>query len=106
MASLPRVGCVFADHERWWWIVPAGSHIDIAWPSVTTYAVGGYLTAPDPDSADRPRYPRLIHHPQDDTPYTPPLPLYFLTCRIAGIKPSWSRGTGRQLVRDRTAQGR
>lgn len=23
MSHLPRTGCVFADAERWWWIVPA-----------------------------------------------------------------------------------
>ncbi|MFD7635784.1 hypothetical protein ACFV8G_20025, partial [Streptomyces sp. NPDC059873] len=29
MARLPRKGCIFADTERWWWIVPAGSDLDL-----------------------------------------------------------------------------
>lgn len=25
MSHLPRTGCVFADADRWWWIVPAST---------------------------------------------------------------------------------
>ncbi|MEU1948285.1 hypothetical protein ACFW95_14850 [Streptomyces sp. NPDC059474] len=88
MKCLPRIGCVFADDQRWWWIVPSGSHIDVAWPTFTSYAVGAQMT----DLSARSRLPRLVHHPQDDSPYTPPIPLYFMTCHIAGIRPHWSPG--------------
>lgn len=88
MECLPRIGCVFADDRQWWWVVPTGSQIGVAWPSSTRYAVGATLTG------WRGRGPagriRLIHRPDHDSPYTPPLPLYFLTCRLAGITPRWS----------------
>ncbi|MHA5054603.1 hypothetical protein [Streptomyces sp. SD15] len=97
MESLPRVGCVFADDERWWWIVPSGSHIDVTWPSSTSYLVGARLADPSWTRAlrrSRSDRPRLIHSPQGDSPYTPPIPLYFITCRLAGSTPSWSLGAG------------
>ena len=82
--ALPRIGCVFADSRRWWWIVPSGSHIDVAWPDVTQYAVGGLITARAAPGPARPSPgPRLIHRPAD-SPYTPPLPLYFAACHLAG----------------------
>ncbi len=91
MDSLSRVGCVYADDQRWWWIVPAGSDIDVTWPPFTRYALGGYL----PGTAQaRPARPRLIHHPRGGSPYTPPIPLYVITCHIAGIAPRWSLATG------------
>ncbi|WAP59615.1 hypothetical protein [Streptomyces sp. S465] len=92
MRSLPRIGCVFADDQRWWWIVPSGSHIDVAWPPFTSYAVGACVTDRGAGRLVRSRHPRLVHHPQDDSPYTPPIPLYFMTCHIAGIRPRWSPG--------------
>ncbi|MFJ5530623.1 hypothetical protein [Streptomyces sp. NPDC093261] len=105
MNCLPRVGCVFADELRWWWIVPAGSDIGVTWPPSTSYAVGARLersVAPPTDAplADpswrgpRPALPLLIHRPDGDSPYTPPLPLYFLVCRLAGSVPHWSPGVG------------
>ncbi|MER5539036.1 hypothetical protein [Streptomyces mirabilis] len=97
MDCLPRVGCVFADDERWWWIVPSGSHIGVTWPPSISYAVGARLADPSWTRAllrSRPARPRLIHRPEGDSPYTPPIPLYFLTCRLAGSTPSWSLGTG------------
>jgi hypothetical protein len=97
MASLPRVGCVFADDERWWWIVPAGSHIGVTWPSSARYAVGAQLADPSWTRAlwrSRSDRPRLIHSPEGDSPYTPPIPLYFITCRLAGSTPRWSLGAG------------
>ncbi|MGW0823055.1 hypothetical protein [Streptomyces sp. NPDC002845] len=98
MRSLPRIGCVFADDERWWWVVPSGSHIGVTWPSTTSYVIGAQFYDPS-WTATRPR-PRpdsllLIHSPEGDTPYTPPIPLYFLTCRLAGSAPHWSLGTAR-----------
>jgi hypothetical protein len=110
MDCLPRIGCVFADDHQWWWVVPTGSQIGVAWPSSTRYAVGaapagqqdpgpGPATAgpPLPGSPfPGPAFPgpagrvRLIHRPDHDSPYTPPIPLYFLTCRLAGITPQWS----------------
>lgn len=97
MDCLPRVGCVFADDERWWWIVPSGSHIGVTWPSSTSYAVGARLADPSWTRAllrSRSARPRLIHRPEGDSPYTPPIPLYFLTCRLAGSVPRWSLGAG------------
>ncbi|MFE9093484.1 hypothetical protein [Streptomyces sp. NPDC007264] len=105
MKCLPRVGCVFADDLRWWWIVPSGSQIGVTWPPSTSYAVDarvGRQAVPatgvrpaDPSwSGPRPDHPVLIHRPDGDSPYTPPIPLYFLTCRLAGIAPHWSPGVG------------
>ncbi|MEU1529375.1 hypothetical protein [Streptomyces fagopyri] len=97
MDCLPRVGCVFADAERWWWIVPSGSHIGVTWPSSTRYAIGARLAEPSWTRAlRRARFgrPRLIHRPEGESPYTPPIPLYFLICRLAGSTPRWSLGTG------------
>ncbi|MET8633998.1 hypothetical protein ACWEQ2_33630 [Streptomyces sp. NPDC004096] len=104
MASLPRVGCVFADDLRWWWIVPAGSDIGVTWPATTSYAIGAYLGPAVPEagscladpswSGPRPDRPALIHRPAGDSPYTPPIPLYFLACRLAGSAPHWSPGAG------------
>ncbi|WP_393086797.1 hypothetical protein [Streptomyces sp. LN704] len=97
MDCLPRVGCVFADDERWWWIVPSGSHIGVTWPSSTRYAIGARLADPSWTRAlrrARPGRARLIHRPEGESPYTPPIPLYFLTCRLAGSAPRWSLGTG------------
>ncbi|MCQ8834318.1 hypothetical protein [Streptomyces malaysiensis] len=92
MKCLPRIGCVFADDQRWWWIVPSGSHIDVTWPAFTSYAVGAHMADLGGGCTARFRHPRLIHHPQGDSPYTPPIPLYFMTCHIAGIRPHWSPG--------------
>ena len=101
MNALPRVGCVFADDrdgdERWWWIVPSGSHVGVSWPSSTTYTVGAHLADPSWTRFRRGPWagrPRLIHSPAGDSPYTPPIPLYFLTCRLAGSVPRWSVGAG------------
>ncbi|KPH99291.1 hypothetical protein OK074_6103 [Actinobacteria bacterium OK074] len=99
MACLPRVGCVFADDRRWWWIVPSGSHIGVEWPPGTTYLVGADLADPSWTGGRTPESgrPHLIHRPADDSPYTPPIPLYFLTCRLAGATPQWTPGaTGRR----------
>lgn len=105
MNRLPRVGCVFADDFRWWWIVPSGSQIDVTWPPSTSYAVDACVGRPpapvggvrpvDPSwSGPRPDSPVLIHRPDGDCPYTPPIPLYFLACRLAGIAPHWSPSAG------------
>ncbi|MBV7696478.1 hypothetical protein [Streptomyces sp. TRM70350] len=95
LGALPRVGCVFADDHYWWWIVPSGSHIGITWPPSTTYAIGAVMRDPS-WTATRPKpgrnHPRLIHSPMDGSPYTPPIPLYFLTCRLTGSSPRWSLG--------------
>lgn len=95
--SLARVGCVFADDQRWWWIVPSGSRLGGTRPPSTRYVVGAQLadpswtrTRPVPPSGR----PRLIHSPEGDSPYTPPIPLYVLGCRPVGSVPRWSLGTG------------
>ncbi|MFJ9583615.1 hypothetical protein [Streptomyces acidicola] len=96
MATLPRVGCVFADDELWWWIVPSGSHIDVTWPAGTRYAIGARVAHPpgtQPRPSSRPGGPRLIHGPDGDWPYTPPIPLYVAVCRLTGSTPHWSPGS-------------
>jgi hypothetical protein len=94
MDGLPRVGCVFTDDQVWWWIVPTGSNLGVRWPSFTRYSVGAYVTAPGAAPSARPHRPSLIHHPRGNSPYTPPIPLFFLTCHIAGVTPSWSLDAG------------
>ncbi|MFC8794525.1 hypothetical protein [Streptomyces cinereoruber] len=81
LSRLPANGCVYADSDWWWWLVPAGSDLDLTWPLPSCYAPGAEI----PD-----RRPRLIHHPDGTSPYTPPIPLYLLTCQLTGIAPSWS----------------
>ncbi|MFI8195023.1 hypothetical protein ACIF6K_00580 [Streptomyces sp. NPDC085942] len=81
MSHLPRTGCVFADADRWWWIVPAGSDLELDWPEQVTYA----------RDADVPGgRPRLIHSPDAPTPYTPPIPLFLMVCQLTGVAPRWS----------------
>ncbi|MFG2952721.1 hypothetical protein ACGF5O_03185 [Streptomyces sp. NPDC048291] len=78
---LPRVGCVYADGTRWWWIVPTDSDDALTWPAPAHYGTG----APLPGTA------RLIHRPDGTVPYTPPIPLYLALCRVTGTTPEWSR---------------
>ncbi|MEU9239885.1 hypothetical protein [Streptomyces sp. NPDC048385] len=81
VSRLPRVGCVFADGTRWWWIVPSDSDDALTWPAPALYGPG----APLPGTA------RLIHRPDGTLPYTPPIPLYVTLCRVTGTTPQWSR---------------
>ncbi|MEU6982367.1 hypothetical protein ABZ946_02920 [Streptomyces sp. NPDC046324] len=81
LSRLPAKGCVYADTDWWWWLVPTGSDLDVIWPLPSCYAPGAEV----PD-----RGPRLIHHPDGTSPYTPPIPLYLLTCQLTGIAPSWT----------------
>ncbi|MFF7177827.1 hypothetical protein [Streptomyces sp. NPDC008121] len=80
LSRLPAKGCVYADTDWWWWLVPAGSDLDLRWPMPACYAPGAEI----PD-----RGPRLIHHPDGTSPYTPPIPLYLLACQLTGTAPSW-----------------
>ncbi|QNE73730.1 hypothetical protein F0344_03090 [Streptomyces finlayi] len=82
MSHLPRTGCVFADADRWWWIVPAGSDLDLDWPEQVTYAPGAFVPSVRP---------RLIHTPDSRTPYTPPIPLFLMVCQVTGVTPSWAQ---------------
>ncbi|MGW0734678.1 hypothetical protein [Streptomyces sp. NPDC002851] len=87
---LPRLGCVYDDGARWWWLVPAGSSVSLDWPAPVRYVVGRRVPA-----GNRP--PRLAHRPDgtDSAPYTPPIPLYLTVCRITGAVPTWMReGSG------------
>ncbi|MBK3628842.1 hypothetical protein ACWC9X_01220 [Streptomyces asoensis] len=84
MPRLPRVGCVYADGTRWWWLVPSDSDYALEWPAPAHYATGALL----PDSVHR---PRLVHRPDGTLPYTPPIPLYLALCRLVGTTPTWSR---------------
>ncbi|MFD3653011.1 hypothetical protein [Streptomyces sp. NPDC058620] len=81
MSHLPRTGCVFADTDRWWWIVPAGSDLDLDWPEQVSYAAGALVASVRP---------RLIHTPDSRTPYTPPIPLFLMVCQVTGVTPSWA----------------
>ncbi|MFJ5222521.1 hypothetical protein [Streptomyces sp. NPDC088400] len=83
MARLPRTGCVFADADMWWWIVPAGSNLDLTWPSPVRYVAGTTVPA---------THPRLIHWPEAPTPYTPPIPFYLMVCQLMGTAPAWTEG--------------
>lgn len=84
MRRLPRVGCVYADEARWWWIVPSDSDYALEWPAPVQYATGAVVH-------DAPSAPGLIHRPDGTLPYTPPIPLYLALCRVTGTTPSWSR---------------
>ncbi|WTL50557.1 hypothetical protein OG310_05005 [Streptomyces sp. NBC_01497] len=81
MARMPRTGCVFADTDWWWWIVPAGSDLELSWPAPALYVAGISVPA---------ARPRLIHWPDDRTPYTPPIPFYLMVCQLAGTTPAWT----------------
>ncbi|MFJ8532446.1 hypothetical protein [Streptomyces sp. NPDC093591] len=81
LARLPRVGCVYADEAHWWWIVPADSDYALEWPTVVRYTTGAVVA----------EAPRLIHRPDGTVPYTPPIPLYLVLCRVTGTTPTWSR---------------
>lgn len=85
LGRLPRNGCVFADTHWWWWIVPAGSDLELTWPLPSHYARGAYVPAISP---------RLIRWPDDDSPYTPPIPLYLMACQLTGTAPLWTAGVG------------
>ncbi|MGV9625827.1 hypothetical protein [Streptomyces sp. NPDC003487] len=87
LPRLPRVGCVYADEARWWWIVPSDSDYAVEWPAPAHYATGAIL----PDSGSPAHTPGLIHRPDDTVPYTPPIPLYLALCRLTGTTPTWSR---------------
>lgn len=82
LSRLPHTGCVYADTDWMWWIVPAGSDQELTWPLPSYYSRGAYV----PESA-----PRLVHWPKDSSPYTPPIPLYLMVCQITGIAPAWAR---------------
>ncbi|MET9835124.1 hypothetical protein ABZ078_38945 [Streptomyces sp. NPDC006385] len=81
LPRLPRVGCVYADDAHWWWIVPSDSDYALEWPAGVRYATGAVVL----DT------PRLIHRPEGTIPYTPPIPLYLVLCRVTGTTPTWSR---------------
>ena len=84
MPRLPRVGCVYGDEARWWWIVPADSDYALEWPAPAQYATGAVVL-------DAPAVPHLLHKPDGTLPYTPPIPFYLTLCRIIGTTPTWSR---------------
>ncbi|WP_328366590.1 hypothetical protein OG800_37770 [Streptomyces sp. NBC_00445] len=84
LPRLPRVGCVYADDAHWWWIVPSDSDYALEWPAPVRYATGALIP-------DAPQAPGLIHRPDGEVPYTPPIPLYLALCRVTGTTPVWSR---------------
>ncbi|MCX4880035.1 MULTISPECIES: hypothetical protein [unclassified Streptomyces] len=84
LPRLPRVGCVYADEAHWWWLVPSDSDYAIEWPEPAQYAAGAVVP-------DAPAVPDLVHRPSGTVPYTPPIPLYLVLCRVTGTTPAWSR---------------
>jgi hypothetical protein len=93
LARLPRAGCVYADDLRWWRLVPPGSDIGVVWPPSTGYVTGAHCADPSwtrtrPRPAPGPL--RLVHASGTGSPYTPPIPLYLATCRLAGSLPRWT----------------
>ncbi|MFJ4930355.1 hypothetical protein [Streptomyces sp. NPDC088736] len=84
LPRLPRVGCVYADSARWWWLVPSESDVALDWPAPARYVTGALVP-------EAPLAPGLIHRPRGTLPYTPPIPLYLALCRITGTTPVWSR---------------
>ncbi len=85
MDRLPRVGCVYEDGPRWWWIVPADSDVAMEWPAPVAYSAGAVVR----DAGCR--RPVLINRPEGGVPYTPPIPLYLALCGETGTTPGWSR---------------
>lgn len=85
LGGLPRSGCVYADPDWWWWIVPAGSDDGVTWPLPAHYAPGARVPG---------IRPRLVHRPDDHSPYTPPIPLYLLACQLTGTAPGWAGAGG------------
>ncbi|GGZ30713.1 hypothetical protein [Streptomyces poonensis] len=83
MPRLPRVGCVYADDRRWWWLVPADSDYALRWPAPAQYTTGALLSG-------MPTVPGLVHRPAGTIPYTPPIPLYLALCRATGTTPAWT----------------
>ncbi|WP_344632849.1 hypothetical protein [Streptomyces glaucosporus] len=83
--GLRRTGCVFADAERWWWIVPAQADIGLVWPEPARYAPGALVPARASGAG-----PCLTHWPEDDVPYTHPVMLYIVVCNVLGVRPDWS----------------
>ncbi|SEQ32949.1 hypothetical protein [Streptomyces radiopugnans] len=90
-----RAGCVFADAERWWWIVPSGADIGVAWPPAARYAAGALVAAHPPGSG-----PRLAHRPEDGIPYTHPVVLYIAVCNAVGVRPVWTERRDPGAVRE------
>ncbi|MFF9894105.1 hypothetical protein [Streptomyces longispororuber] len=83
LERLPRVGCVYEDGPRWWWIVPAESDVALEWPPSAFYSPGALV----PDAT---REPVLVHRPEASVPYTPPIPLYLALCRMSGAVPGFA----------------
>jgi len=89
LGCLPSSGCVLRHGERWSWIVPSGSDVDVAWPSITRYLVDAAVLVPH--YGIRPfaqTSHSVVHWPNQPAPYTHPLLLYFAACCIAGVQPA------------------
>ncbi|MEN3583526.1 hypothetical protein AAH978_05130 [Streptomyces sp. ZYX-F-203] len=93
LALVPRVGCVYADDTRWWWVVPEESDHAMDWPEPAEYVRGALLSRAGGVE------PRLLHRSDDTVPYTPPIPLYLALCRVTDTLPTWlSHDSGRSLT--------
>ena len=85
--SLPRVGCIYAQRDTWWWLVPGQAEIGLDWTPVGEYAIGARICPEDGSG----RLPHLLHLPRGTVPYTHPLLLYIAACRAVGVEPTWTK---------------
>lgn len=95
LGRLPGAGCVLARGDRWSWIVPTGSDVDVAWPPVARYLVDAAVLVPSHDAAsggsgggEPGGGHEVVHVSGHRAPYTHPILLYFATCCVAGTPPA------------------
>lgn len=99
LGRLPGAGCVLARGDRWSWIVPTGSDVDVGWPPVARYLVDAAVLVPSHDAGrggggdgggGEPGGGghEVVHVSGHRAPYTHPILLYFATCCVAGTTPA------------------
>ncbi|MEE4542449.1 hypothetical protein V2S66_10800 [Streptomyces sp. V4-01] len=89
LGRLPGAGCVLADGDRWYWAVPTGSDVDVAWPQPARYLVDAALLVPSRDlGCGEPGDREVVHPSGHRAPYTHPILLYFAVCCVAGVRPA------------------
>jgi hypothetical protein len=89
LQRMPRAGCVLALGDRWSWIVPTGSDVDVAWPPPARYLVDAAVLVPSRDvGRGEPGGHEVVHRSGHRAPYTHPILLYFATCCVAGVRPA------------------
>jgi hypothetical protein len=89
LGRLPGAGCVLAEGDRWYWIVPTGSDVDVAWPPLARYLVDAAVLVPSRDlGRGEPGGAEVVHPSGHRAPYTHPILLYFAVCCVAGVRPT------------------